>query len=157
MSVEQKFEAPDPDWDRKVRESFARQTFMKTIDGRISALTPGYCDIEIPFRPELCQQNGYLHGGISTGIAANAAGYAALTLMPPNSSVLGVEYKINLMEPGEGERFIARGRVVKPGRTLYIAEADVVAITRGIEKILSRMLTTMMCMQGVSDIRENKP
>ncbi len=150
MSGAGEFKTSDPEWDRKVRDSFARQTFMRTVEGRITRLEPGYCDIEIPFRPELCQQDGYLHGGISTGIAANAAAYAALTLMPPGTSVLGVEYKINLMEPGEGERFVARGRVVKPGRTLYIAETDVVAITDGKESILSRMLTTMMCVGAKS-------
>ncbi len=104
----------DPDWDAKVRASFARQTFMDTIGARIAALSPGRCDVEMPFRADLCQQHGYLHGGVVTAIAANAAGYAALTLMPANSSVLGVEYKINLVGVAEGERFLARGWVFAP-------------------------------------------
>jgi len=144
-------ETRDPDWDQKVRASFARQTFMDTIGGRIAALSPGHCEVELPFRGDLCQQNGYLHGGVITAIAANAAGYAAFSLMPPNSSLLGVEYKINLLDPAAGERFIARGRVLKPGRTLFVVECDVEAETAGKRKLIAKMLTTMMCLEGVAD------
>ena len=144
-------EPRDPDWDKKVRASFARQTFMDTIGGRIAALSPGRCEVELPFRSDLCQQNGYLHGGVITAIAANAAGYAAFSLMPPNSSLLGVEYKINLLDPAAGERFIARGRVLKPGRTLSVVECDVEAETAGKRKLIAKMLTTMMCLEGVAD------
>jgi uncharacterized protein (TIGR00369 family) len=138
----------DPDWDAKVRASFARQTFMDTIGARIAALSPGRCEVEMPFRADLCQQHGYLHGGVVTAIAANAAGYAALTLMPANSSVLGVEYKINLLGIGEGERFFARGSVLKPGRTLLVVRAEVEALRDGVRHPVARMLATMMCMEG---------
>jgi uncharacterized protein (TIGR00369 family) len=141
----------DPDWDAKVRSSFARQTFMVTIGARIAALSPGKCDVEMPFRADLCQQHGYLHGGVVTAIAANAAGYAALTLMPANSSVLGVEYKINLLEASKGERFLARGTVIKPGRTLSIVECDVHAESAGKQHLVARMLATMMCVEGKSE------
>lgn len=142
----------DPDWDAKVRASFARQTFMNTIGARIAALSPGRCDVEMPFRHDLCQQHGYLHGGVVTAIAANAAGYAALTLMPANSSVLGVEYKINLLEAPKGERFLARGTVIKPGRTLSIVECDVEAEDAGKLRLIARMLATMMCVEGKPDL-----
>ena len=141
----------DPDWDRKVRASFARQTFMDTIGARIAALAPGYCEVELPFRGDLCQQNGYLHGGVVTAIAANAAGYAAFSLMPPNSSVLGVEYKINLFDPAAGQRFIAASRVLKPGRTLSVVECNVDAEEGGRRKLIAKMLCTMMCLEGVPD------
>ena len=141
----------DPDWDKKVRASFKRQTFMDTIGGRIAALSPGYCEVELPFRGDLCQQNGYLHGGVVTAIAANAAGYAAFSLMPPNSSVLGVDYKINLLNPAAGERFIAIGRVLKPGRTLSVVECDIEAEAAGKRKLIAKMLSTMMCLEGVPD------
>jgi uncharacterized protein (TIGR00369 family) len=144
-------EPRDPDWDKKVRASFARQTFMDTIGGRIAALSPGYCEVELPFRGDLCQQNGYLHGGVVTSIAANAAGYAAFSLMPPNSSVLGVDYKINLLNPATGERFIAIGRVLKPGRTLSVVECDVEAEAAGERKLIAKMLTSMMCLEGIAD------
>ena len=147
----QPMEPRDPDWDQKVRASFARQTFMDTIGGRIAALSPGYCEVELPFRGDLCQQNGYLHGGVITSIAANATGCAAFSLMPPNSSVLGVDYKINLLNPAAGERFIAIGRVLKPGRTLSVVECDVEAEAEGARKLIAKMLTTMMCLEGVAD------
>jgi uncharacterized protein (TIGR00369 family) len=143
---------PDPDWEAKVRASFARQTFMDTIQARITALAPGRCEIELPFRKDLCQQHGYLHGGVVTAIAANAAGYAALSLMPANSSVLGVEYKINLLGAAEGERFVARGRVIRPGRTLHVVGCDVEAVRAGETKPIARMLTTMMCLEGKAEL-----
>ena len=152
-----KLEPRDPDWDAKVRASFARQTFMETIGARILALSPGYCEVELPFRRDLLQQNGYLHGGLVTTIAANATGYAAFSLMPPNSSVLGVDYKINLLDPAAGERFIAIGRVLKPGRTLSVVEGDIEAEAAGKRKLIAKMLTTMMCLEGVPDeIRQRK-
>ena len=147
----------DPDWDNKVRASFARQTFMDTIGARLTALSPGYCEVELPFRGDLCQQNGYLHGGVVTAIAANATGYAAFSLMPANSSLLGVEYKINLLDPAAGERFIAIGRVLKPGRTFSVVEGDIEAEAAGKRKLIAKMLTTMMCLEGVPDeIRRRK-
>lgn len=97
----------DPDWDAKVRASFARQTFMDTLGARIAALSPGRCDVEMPFRADLCQQHGYLHGGDVTAIATNAAGYAAFSLMPANSSVLGVECDVEAEDVGK-LRLVAR-------------------------------------------------
>jgi uncharacterized protein (TIGR00369 family) len=155
--AEKPMQPRDPDWDNKVRASFARQTFMDTIGARLTALSPGYCEVELPFRGDLCQQNGYLHGGVVTAIAANATGYAAFSLMPPNSSLLGVEYKINLLDPAAGERFIATGRVLKPGRTLSVVEGDIEAEAAGKRKLIAKMLTTMMCLEGVPDeIRHGK-
>lgn len=142
----------DPAWEAKVRASFARQTFMDTIGARLAAVAPGECEIELPFRADLCQQHGYLHGGVVTGIAANAGGYAALTLMPADSSVVGIEYKINLMASPSGERFLARGRVLRPGRTLHVVETEVLAERSGVTKPVARMLATMMCLEGVPEV-----
>jgi uncharacterized protein (TIGR00369 family) len=135
----------DPAWESKVRESFARQTFMRFIGARIAHLTPGRCAVEVPFRSDLCQQSGLIHGGIVTAIAANAAGYAAFSLMPARSSVLGIEYKVNLDEPAPGERFIATGTVLTAGRTLSVVESEVRAEAGGQSSAVARMLATMMC------------
>lgn len=145
------FEPRDPDWDRKVRDSFARQTVMTTIGARVAALIPGYCEIELPFRRDLCQQHGFLHAGITTTIADSAAGYAAFSLMPSGSSVLTVEFKVNLMAPAAGEVFIGRGRVIKPGRTLLAVEAEVIARDKDGEKAVAQMLATMMCLADKAD------
>ena len=141
----------DPNWDAKVRASFARQTFMDTIGARLTAVSPGQCEIELPFRGDLCQQHGFLHGGVVTAIAANAGGYAAFTLMPANTSVVGVEYKLNLFASPVGRRFVAKGRVVRPGRLLYVVEAEVEAEDDGRSKQVAQMLATMMCLEGKTD------
>jgi uncharacterized protein (TIGR00369 family) len=141
----------DPDWEAKVRDSFARQTLMQTIGARILRLAPGRCEIELPYRRDLCQQHGYLHAGITTTIADSAAGYAAYSLMPPGASVLTVEFKVNLMAPAAGARFVARGRVMRPGRTLMVVEAEVCAEESGREKPIAQMLGTMMCLEGTPD------
>ena len=145
------FEPRDPDWDRKVRESFARQTVMETIGASIAALQPGQCEILLPYRRDLCQQHGYLHAGITTTVADSAAGYAAFSLMPPGASVLTVEFKVNLMAPASGERFLALGRVIKPGRTLLVVEAEVLAEEKGDRKSVAHMLATMMCLMNTND------
>jgi uncharacterized protein (TIGR00369 family) len=141
----------DPAWEAKVRDSFARQSLMQTIGARIAALAPGRCEIELPYRRDLCQQHGYLHAGITTTIADSAAGYAAYSLMPPGASVLTVEFKVNLMAPAAGERFLARGSVVRPGRTLMVVETEVAALENGQEKPIAQMLATMMCLEGTPD------
>ncbi len=145
------FKPRDPAWDAKVRDSFARQTVMQTIGARLSALRPGFCEIELPYRGDLCQQHGFLHAGITTTIADSAAGYAAFSLMPPGSAVLTVEFKVNLIAPAAGERFLARGMVVKPGRTLTVVDAEVIAIDKGGEKQVAQLLATMMCLEGRDD------
>jgi uncharacterized protein (TIGR00369 family) len=145
------FKPRDPDWDKKVRDSFARQTVMTTIGARVAALRPGYCEIELPYRRDLCQQHGSLHAGITTTIADSAAGYAAFSLMPPGASVLTVEFKVNLMAPAAGEVFFGRGRVVKPGKTLTVVEAEVIARGADGEKTVAQMLATMMCLADKAD------
>jgi uncharacterized protein (TIGR00369 family) len=146
------FEPRDPDWDAKVRASFARQTFMTTIGARIVSLAPGRCEIELPFRADLCQQHGFIHGGVITAIAANAAGYAAFSLMPPGTSVLGVEYKVNLMASPAGERFRACGWVLRPGRTVHAVESEILAESAGTSRPVARMLATMLCAEGVPEV-----
>ncbi len=144
----------NPDWERVVRESFARQAYMTLIGARIAALAPGRVSLELPFRDDLCQQRGFLHGGVTTAIADSAAGYAAFTLMPPKSSPLTVELKINLLAPAAGERFVATAHVLRSGRTLSIVEADVLAEAKGVRKPIARMLATLICLENTSDAPE---
>ena len=141
----------DPDYEVRVRESFARQTFMTLLGASITALGPGRCEITLPYRRELTQQHGFLHAGVVATLADNACGYAAFTLMPADASVLTVEFKLNLMAPAEGEALIARGRVRKAGRTLTVAEAEVSARRDGTETSVAVMLATLMALHGRSD------
>lgn len=144
----------DPDWERVVRESFARQAYMGLIGAHLAELHPGRVNVELPFRDDLCQQRGFLHGGVVTAIADSAAGYAAFTLMPAGSSPLTVELKINLLAPAVGERFLATAHVVRSGKTLSVVEADVFAEAQGRRKPIAKMLATLICLENTSDARE---
>jgi len=145
------FQARDPDFEQRVRGSFARQQVMRFLGASLGDVAPGYCEIRLPYRPELSQQHGYFHGGIVGTIADSAAGYAGYTLMASDSSVLTVEYKLNLMAPADGELLTARGRVLRPGKNLVITQADVLVGKQGDEKQCGVLLQTLMCMHKRPD------
>jgi uncharacterized protein (TIGR00369 family) len=143
----------NPDFAARVRASFARQAAMQLIGASLTAVEPGRVTIELPVRDDLGQQHGFVHGGVVGMIADSAGGYAAFTLMPPDASVLTVEYKINMLAPARGEMLIARGEALKPGRTLSIVRADVFARTGAKETLIAAMQQTLMVMHGMSDER----
>lgn len=147
------YEPQDPNFEARVRESFARQKLMETIGARLTKISPGEVEIEIPFRDDLTQQHGFLHAGIVTAIVDTACGYAALSLMPENSAVLTIEFKINFLSPAAGQRMIARGHVTKPGRTVTVCAGDVFAVSEGEEKVVATMLATMMALHERADLR----
>jgi uncharacterized protein (TIGR00369 family) len=135
----------------QVRDSLKRQSFMRLLGAHAPLVEPGHVVIELPFRADLCQQNGYLHAGVVTSVADSACGYAALTLMPPGSDVLSVEFKVNLLAPGRGELFRAEARVVRSGRTLTVCQAEVTAVTAGRPDVsVALMQATMIARPQVS-------
>jgi uncharacterized protein (TIGR00369 family) len=142
------FQPQDPDFEGRVRSSFARQPFMGTLGARLFSVAPGEVVLELPFDKRLTQQTGYLHAGVVAAIADNACGYAALSLMPPATEVLSVEFKINLMAPGAGAVFRAAGRVIRAGRTLTVCSAEVVATDGDRGKVVAVMQATMMSVPG---------
>ena len=121
--------APDPAFEASVRASFARQAMMATLGARIVHIAPGELDLAAPAAAAFGQQNGYWHAGAVASLADSANGYAAFTLARPGSDVLAVEFKINLLAPARGDQFLACGRVVRPGRTLTVCQAEVFAET----------------------------
>jgi uncharacterized protein (TIGR00369 family) len=142
------FEAPNANFAVDVKTSFARQAVMTSIGAQLTRVEPGICEIMLPYKSDLTQQNGFLHAGIVTTIADSACGYAAYSLMPPNSDVLSVEFKVNLMRPAKGVSFIAVAEVLKPGRTLTVVRADVFGVDeQGERHLVATMLGTMMCLQ----------
>jgi uncharacterized protein (TIGR00369 family) len=146
--------APDPGFERKVRESFARQRAMATLGASLARVVPGEVDLTLPFRADLTQQHGFLHGGVITAVVDSACGYAALSLMPAGTAVLTVEFKVNLVSPGRGERFLARGRVIRPGRTLMVCAGEMVVDEPGAEQVVALMQATMMVIRdraGMAD------
>jgi uncharacterized protein (TIGR00369 family) len=139
-----KIQATNPAFADEIRASFAKQTIMDLIGGELTRIEPGVIEITLPYRPDLTQQHGYVHAGVVTTIADSACGYAAYTLMPPDSDVLAVEFKVNLLRPAKGEIFVARAEVIKPGRTLTVVRADVVATDGDTQNLVATMLGTMM-------------
>ncbi len=147
-----KFEPSDPDFEARVRNSFSRQTTMHTLGAVLGRVNPGEVEIEMPYRADLSQQHGFIHGGITTAILDSACGYAAFSLSAPDTAVLTVEYKVNFIAPAKGERFVARGEVVRPGASVTVCKGDVVAIEDGEEKLVTTMLTTLMLLPNRPDL-----
>lgn len=141
----------DPAFARRVADSFARQGAMAHLGAELAAVGPGAVEIRLPYRAEVSQQHGFFHGGVVATIADSAGGYAAYSLMPRDASVLTVEYKINLVAPAKGQALVARGRVVKPGRTLSVTAVDVFAVDGGRETLCAVMQQTLICLHGKSD------
>ena len=141
----------DPDYAARVRSSFDRQGAMRLIGARLAEIGPGYCAIELPYRPDLTQQHGYVHAGIVSAIADSAGGYAGFTLFPSDASVLTVEYKLNLIAPAAGERLVAEAYVVKPGRTLAITRGEVYAEAAGKRTLCAIMQQTLSVLSGKPD------
>jgi uncharacterized protein (TIGR00369 family) len=140
----------DPAFEQRCRDSFSRQKAMALIGASLAVVEPGYVEIRLPFRDDLTQQKGYVHGGILGMIADTACGYSAFSLMPAGCSLVTVEYKINILSPARGS-LVARGQVIKPGRTLTIARAEVYAEDG---KHVASMQQTLMMLANTPDTPE---
>jgi uncharacterized protein (TIGR00369 family) len=136
------------DWEAALRDSFARQTIMATLGATLETVERGRAVIALPYARHICQQHGFLHAGVVTTIVDSACGYAAFSMMPPRSAVLTVEFKVNLMSPARGQRFLAEGRVVKAGRTLTVTQGDVVAIDGDNRTTVAIITATMMRLEA---------
>jgi uncharacterized protein (TIGR00369 family) len=141
-------EPETPNYETRVRASFAKQGLMKTLGATLERVAPGLVEIAIRPTPAICQQHGFVHAGAIGAIADSAAGYAALSLMPTGRGVLTAEFKINLIAPAVGDLIVARGKVVKAGRTLTIAQTEVFAQSGGQEKLIALLTGTLMAIEG---------
>ena len=143
------FEPRDPNYKDRVAQSFAEQAIMQTIGASLLEVLPGQVEIGLPFDQRLTQQDQFIHAGVSSTIMDSACGYAAFSLMPVDARVLTIEFKINLLAPAAGERFRAIGKVLKPGRSVFVAEAELYAETGDSSKLAATMVATLMAL--VSD------
>jgi len=134
----------DPNFEARVRASFEKQQLMTTIGAMLDRVEAGKVDIRLPFRADLTQQHGFLHAGTIAAVADSACGYAALSLMPSDAGVLSIEFKVNMLAPAKGDAIVARGLVIRAGRTIMVCRADVVSITGRDEKLVAAMQGTMM-------------
>jgi uncharacterized protein (TIGR00369 family) len=142
------FAPADPGFESRVRASFEKQKLMATLGAHLERVAPGAIEIRLPIRDHISQQHGFVHAGAIASIADSACGYAAFSLMGADSGVLAVEFKINLMAPGAGDYLIARGRVLRAGRTLTICQADVFAVADSRETPVALMTATIMNVKG---------
>ncbi len=148
------FTARDPDFEVRVRRSFARQKAMATLGASLDTVQPGAVSIQMPFCQAFSQQHGFMHAGAVTSILDSACGYAALSLMPSGTGVLTVEFKTNLLAPTVGELFIAYGSVIKSGRTLMVCEGRAIAHREGHAKDIALMTATMMVMSAQDSVQD---
>lgn len=138
-------------YKKKIEDSFTRQEFMKLIDAKLIDVQAGYCEIEVPYRTDLTQQHGFFHAGVISTIADNTAGYAAFSVMEESSSILTVEFKLNLMSPGDGEKLIGKSNVLKQGRTLTICRSEVYVEKKGVKKLCAAAQSTLIELKNKSD------
>jgi uncharacterized protein (TIGR00369 family) len=135
----------------RVLASFNKQSAMHLVKATMPVVDNGMTEIHVPHWDGIEQQHGFVHGGVVGMIADSAAGYAAMTMVPASASVLTVEYKINLVAPADGEKLVARGQVVRPGRTLIVTKAEVFAVKSGKETLCALMQQTIMVMHGKTE------
>lgn len=139
----------EPGFEQRVRESFGRQPAMTLIGAQLLRVAPGEVEIVLPYRREITQQHGFVHAGVIGAALDSACGYAALTMMPAGAGILTIEYKLNCLAPGVGERIRLIGRVRKPGRTILLAEGEALAVAAdGSEKLVATMTATEMTIRG---------
>lgn len=141
------FSFSDPNFESRVRANFAKQGMLTTLGGSIGLVRPGEVHLLAPFDARFTQQDGFLHAGVVTTLMDSACGYAAFSLMPADSRVLSVEFKVNLLAPARGERYRAEGRVIKHGRTLTVCEGKLFSIEKEQETLCAIMQATMICIR----------
>jgi uncharacterized protein (TIGR00369 family) len=147
MEDQTRAEPAGPEVQARIRASFERQGLMRHLGARVAHIAPGRVHILLPSRPELTQQHGYFHAGATAAIADSAGGYAAFTLFPENTSVLTVEYKINLLAPAVGDHLEAVGTVLKHGRTLTVCQLEVFGVQASQRSLVAAGQQTLFCVR----------
>jgi uncharacterized protein (TIGR00369 family) len=140
--------------ETRLRQSFAKQGLMRLFGAEMTSIAPGRVEISLEPKTELSQQHGFIHGGALTAIADSAAGYAALSLMPANRGVLTTEMKINFLAPAGEDRIIARGKVLKAGRTLTLVQTEIFTVAPDQERLIAFLTATFMSIENREGIED---
>ncbi|MBD8665008.1 PaaI family thioesterase [Rhizobium sp. CFBP 8752] len=140
------------DFRERIRQSFDRQGAMAMLDAELTRVEQAMIEIELPYSEKLTQQHGFLHAGVISAALDTACTYAAYTTIAPDASILTIEFKVNLLSPGRGERFLFRGEITKPGSTIIVADGRGYAISDGPAKLIASMTASMMVIRGRQDI-----
>jgi uncharacterized protein (TIGR00369 family) len=141
------------DFRERIEASFAKQGAMTLIGAELTLIQQGIVEIELPYNTALTQQHGFLHAGVIAAALDSACTYAAYTMIDPDVSILTIEFKVNLMSPGKGDRFLFRGEITKPGSNIIVADGRAYAIGDGPAKLIASMTGTKMALRGREDIR----
>ena len=147
-------EVNDPNLEHRMRERFAAQKFMDHLHARLNTVRPGFCEIEIPFQESISQQHGFFHAGIVGTVADTASGFAAYSRMSPSSSILTVEFKLNLLSPADGDLLIGQAHVLKYGRTLTICRSDIYVEKAGVRKLCAASQSTLIELPEKSNLKK---
>ncbi len=143
----------DPDFERRIRASYARQRFMALLGATLARVEPGEVEVELPFGADLTQQHGFIHGGAMAAALDVACGYAASSLMPADAGVLTIEFKINFLATATGDRFRCTGRVRRAGRTVTFVDGEALAVGMQPPRVVATMQATLMTVTGRDDVR----
>jgi len=149
--ADRSFQPRNPDFERRVRDSFARQPFMAHCGITMPVVAPGFVEMRVVYDEPLTQQHGFLHGGLVGTVADCACGYAAFSLMRAEDSVITVEYKINLLSPAEGDELIGRARVIRAGGSLMVCQGDISMLKGDTEVPCATALSTLMVLKDIPD------
>lgn len=145
------FKPRNPDYESRIQKGFETQEFLMFLGAELTGVGAGSIEVSLPYQKQLTQQHGFFHGGVVGTLADVGGGFAAFTLMAAADAILTVEYKVNMMAPALGEVLIARGRVLRPGRQLTVAQTDVFCMKDGVEKLCATSLGTFMTMTGLAE------
>jgi uncharacterized protein (TIGR00369 family) len=148
------FRPADEGYEERVRASYAKQTVMGTLGAVLERVAPGEVDIRMPCREEFTQQHGFLHAGIVSTALDSACGYAAYSLMPEDTGVLSIEFKVNLIRPARGAELLAKARVVRAGRQVTVCTGEAYAVAGDREVLIAQMQGTMMSIHGREDVAD---
>lgn len=142
------------DFHTRIMNSFARQGAMEMLGGELTRISHGVVEIEMPFDAKLTQQHGILHAGVIAAGLDTACNYAAYTLIDTEASLLTIEFKVNLMAPGRGGRFLFRGEVTKPGSNIIVTDGRAYAVGEGPAKLIASMSGTSMVVRDREGFEE---
>ncbi|MEE1654333.1 PaaI family thioesterase [Brachymonas sp. J145] len=129
---------------QRIADSFQKQGLMATLGAELLLAQEGEVQIAMPFSKHLSQQQGFIHAGAVTSIVDSACGYAALTKAPAGCEVVTAEFKINLLRPAIGDRFVAIGKVTNAGKMLTVCTGEVHAYTGDSSKLVALMQATIV-------------
>ena len=141
------FRALNPDYKKVVESVVTGMPVVRLLDLSFTSIDAGRCEILVPHREELTQGAGIFQAGIIGAIADIAGGSAAGTLLPPGHALMTCDYTVKLLGPAFGDALIARGEVVRPGKSLTVSRADVFARRNGREKLCATALVTTMSIE----------